>query len=478
MIRTLSIALALAGVAGAALGQNVVLKQQPADGTGALITSAYWDPDGSDFDELVWDAFTLSAAANVTEIRWTGGYGTGYFPGAPVSDFEIAIYASIPAGTQPDLGFLYPGPLVHYIASEHAQATCHETPIGVFGDRPLYSYSFTLPRPFLAAANTKYWVYIIGWEPSWPVWGRARATGGDGSHFTRAIGMGDFRYFSATGDTAFELVGQNANCSAPTVTSHPQPQNVCFNGASVSFSVQASGTGTLQYRWRLNGAAVFDGPNGGGHGGGSFIQGATTNTLTIIQPSYWADVGNYDCVVTNACGPTASQSAPLTVDFGAPGFTAQPAPASVCDGGTLMFTASPGASATALQWLLNGLPILDGVQADGAIVSGATADTLFVDNAGLAEAGVYSLSASNACGESISAGAQGSVCLADYDCSGFADSDDFVAFAQDFSLGCVGAGQGSGGPEPACLRSADADRSGFVDSDDFVTFVQAFVLGC
>jgi uncharacterized membrane protein len=65
-------------------------------------------------------------------------------------------------------------------------------------------------------------------------------------------------------------------------------------------------------------------------------------------------------------------------------------------------------------------------------------------------------------------------CAADFDGSGFIDSDDFVAFVNAFTLGCTDVGQ----PDPACTLSADFDDSGFVDSDDFVAFVNAFEIGC
>jgi hypothetical protein len=69
-------------------------------------------------------------------------------------------------------------------------------------------------------------------------------------------------------------------------------------------------------------------------------------------------------------------------------------------------------------------------------------------------------------------------CAADFDLSGFVDSDDFVVYLDQFARGCVGAGQGPFGADPACVKSADFDRSGFVDSDDFVAFVQAFAEPC
>jgi hypothetical protein len=69
-------------------------------------------------------------------------------------------------------------------------------------------------------------------------------------------------------------------------------------------------------------------------------------------------------------------------------------------------------------------------------------------------------------------------CPADYDGSAFVDSDDFMLYVTQFSLGCTGAGQGALGADPACVKSADFDNSGFVDSDDYIAYVQAFEAGC
>ncbi len=54
-------------------------------------------------------------------------------------------------------------------------------------------------------------------------------------------------------------------------------------------------------------------------------------------------------------------------------------------------------------------------------------------------------------------------CLADFDLSGFVDTDDFDAFVHAFELG---------------TQDADFDGSGFVDTDDFDAFVHAFEAGC
>ncbi len=54
-------------------------------------------------------------------------------------------------------------------------------------------------------------------------------------------------------------------------------------------------------------------------------------------------------------------------------------------------------------------------------------------------------------------------CTADFDASGFVDTDDYSAFVLAFEAGDI---------------SADVDGSGFVDTDDFDFFVRAFESGC
>jgi len=88
----------------------------------------------------------------------------------------------------------------------------------------------------------------------------------------------------------------------PTITGHPQPQDVCSGGIA-TFNVAATGSGTLTYRWQRNGANITD----GGH-----YSGATTATLTVTGVDA-NDTGQYLCVVTNAGGSTPSNSAALTL---------------------------------------------------------------------------------------------------------------------------------------------------------------------
>jgi hypothetical protein len=55
------------------------------------------------------------------------------------------------------------------------------------------------------------------------------------------------------------------------------------------------------------------------------------------------------------------------------------------------------------------------------------------------------------------------VCPADFDSSGFVDTEDYDAFVEAFEAG---------------VNAADFDKSGFVDTDDFDAFVEAFTQGC
>jgi hypothetical protein len=178
-----------------------VVFNQPPSASGGLIQSSWWDPDDSDWDIYSWDDFTLPAPHAITEINWRGGllYGGSY--GGPVVNFTVAIYASTPGLFQPDI--LNP-PLVQYETGGNAE----QTPAGVFGGTDLYDYHFVLPSPFQAAANTRYWLYIIGWHHGIPEWGFCRATGGNGSYFRFVRGA--HQYQVAPGDAAFTLISSDA----------------------------------------------------------------------------------------------------------------------------------------------------------------------------------------------------------------------------------------------------------------------------
>src|ERR1051326_7355831 len=123
------------GINSSVLTPNSVF-DQPLDPSGKLFLSAWLDPNGSDFDQYVWDNFTLQSNANatITEIDWYCGYDPLRFGiGGPVVDFTVAIYSSTPASTEPAVAN---PPLVTYQTGGNA----NETSIGTVNGTPMNVY--------------------------------------------------------------------------------------------------------------------------------------------------------------------------------------------------------------------------------------------------------------------------------------------------------------------------------------------------
>jgi hypothetical protein len=119
------------------------------------------------------------------------------------------------------------------------------------------------------------------------------------------------------------------------------------------------------------------------------------------------------------------------------------------------------------QWRRNGLAILDGPQGasiGGGVVSGSNARNLRITSVAQSDFGSFDCIVANICASTTSVSVTlNGPCRADFDGSGFVDTDDFTAFVVAFEAGD---------------QSADVDNSGFVDTDDFTFFVLAFEGGC
>ncbi len=106
----------------------------------------------------------------------------------------------------------------------------------------------------------------------------------------------------------FTYLGPSVDNIPPTVTLQPQPAQVCLD-ESAQFTIEATGSGTLSYRWQKDQADLSD----GGH-----YSGVTTPTLTISHADSNDEAG-YRCVVTNAYGQAISSEAALgVIDCSAP----------------------------------------------------------------------------------------------------------------------------------------------------------------
>lgn len=140
-----------------------------------------------------------------------------------------------------------------------------------------------------------------------------------------------------TGAGTPPLVDMGAHERIPLSVSAASPasQTVCA-GAAVGFSVTASGSPTLTYRWRKGGMNLAD---------GGAISGSGTAMLTI-DPTVSGDSGSYDAVVTDGFGQTMNSAAATLTVNAIPSAPAASNNGPVCVGQTLQLSAStvPGAS--------------------------------------------------------------------------------------------------------------------------------------
>ncbi|MFN5182526.1 MAG: beta strand repeat-containing protein, partial [Bacteroidota bacterium] len=158
--------------------------------------------------------------------------------------------------------------------------------------------------------------------------------------------------------------------AATAITTQPAALTTCV-GTSATFSVVATGNGTLTYQWRFNGTP---------------ISGATSSTYTI--PSVTSgNGGNYSVIVTGGCGSLTSSNALLTVNP-LSSISTQPSAITVCQGNTATFAVTAtGTAPLSYQWYLGSNPL-----------SGATSSSYTDNSAQPADAGQYSVVVTGGCG--------------------------------------------------------------------------------
>lgn len=139
------------------------------------------------------------------------------------------------------------------------------------------------------------WSEIVGATSTSYTTGALTEAGDSGDQF-RCVVTNDFG--SDTSDAATLTV-----IAAPVITDQPDNTSVSV-GAEASFTVAATGSGTLTYQWERS---TDSGSNW------SNISGATSTTYTIAETVEDEDGYQYRCKVTNAGGTTTSSAATLTV---------------------------------------------------------------------------------------------------------------------------------------------------------------------
>ena len=165
--------------------------------------------------------------------------------------------------------------------------------------------------------------------------------------------------------------------TAPSFTVQPMSQTASI-GASVTFTVAASGSPAPTYQWRKNGVNI----------------GGATNASYTISSVAAGDAGTYTVVASNSVGTATSSGAVLTVTAGAtpPTFLNQLASQTVPAGGSVTFSITVGGfPAPSLQW-----------QKGGANIAGATGSTYTIANAAAGDGGTYHVVATNSAGSATS----------------------------------------------------------------------------
>lgn len=246
--------------------QAGVVFEQAHDGSGTLHHSSRYQPNGTDYDQFVWDSFSVTNAQAVTEIRWRGGYnpGSAYWAGQ-VANFHVSIYASIPGLSQPFLGTGYPHTPATLIAYDTGNKA-GETSAGVFDGVEMFDYHFTLPTPFQAAANTVYWVQIEAeFVNGIPSWGFANGAP-NGSHFRRIPNQADYYFQIAPGNAALGIVTSDGPVYNIAASASPTEGGTVTNIGlypenSAAPLIATPNAGYAFANWTKNGAVVSTNPN-------------------------------------------------------------------------------------------------------------------------------------------------------------------------------------------------------------------------
>ena len=174
---------------------------------------------------------------------------------------------------------------------------------------------------------------------------------------------------NAMGNMISSAATLTVNPAPPTITSQPSKITVTA-GSTATFTVVASGTAPFSYQWSL---------------GGSPISGATSASYTTPVTTLADNGASFTVTVTDAQGTVASSVAILTVQA-APVFTTQPVgTTTVTAGASMTFTAAAtGNPAPTYQWYKG-----------TALLTGQTAATLTIASPTLADAGSYTVVATN-----------------------------------------------------------------------------------
>lgn len=242
---------------GLSASAGVVYTQPPAGG--GLLPSAWWSPNGSDYDQYAWDNFSLASNAPITEVKWRGGFGYGNSTNS-ITGFTIAFYSSIAGNSQPNIATA--PPLATYTVSGNPG----QTSAGTSGGVAMYDYDYVLPAPFQATAGTVYWIQIEAAQTGIPDWCLAGGSGGNGVYFKQFAYVGDKYFLLGPGDAAFTLLTADTAIYSVAASASPAGDGTITGAGLFPTGVTAPlvATAAANYafvNWTQNGTVVSTSPN-------------------------------------------------------------------------------------------------------------------------------------------------------------------------------------------------------------------------
>jgi hypothetical protein len=178
-------------------------------------------------------------------------------------------------------------------------------------------------------------------------------------------------YGSATSSSASLVVN-----APPSITTQPVSLAVPA-GTNVTLAVTSSGSPTLRYQWRFNGAP---------------LGGKTQPTLSLLNLQS-SNAGSYDVVVTNGFGAVTSNPAILSVNPSAPFIVTHPASITTDLGAAEVnfMVQAVGSAPISYQWHFQ-----------GSAIPNANSGMLSITNLQYTNLGAYFATASNAFGSATS----------------------------------------------------------------------------
>jgi glucose/arabinose dehydrogenase len=173
--------------------------------------------------------------------------------------------------------------------------------------------------------------FCAGWIKSVDLTTKAESTllGASGLRSPVDIDVADdgSLYYLARGQGQVHRVRFVDSGTPPSIATHPQPVTVSVGG-NATFTVSATGSAPLSYRWQRNGVD---------------IPGATGSSYTLTGAQASDDGAQFRAVVTNSLGSATSNAATLTVTSNRPPVPAIGAPAagtSYSAGDTISYSGS------------------------------------------------------------------------------------------------------------------------------------------